>query len=139
EERYEHFDNGLESAKAFFDEKGMPAAALGKMHRMSFAYNPHRQLTSQRFWGVDDKPILVSVGCHEIRQAFDEQHRLGHVECRGPDGELRVGSMVHGGVAWPAGAAQVNVERGASLTNIFLGPTGEVVKRVDCSKAQCYR
>lgn len=142
ETRFTYGPDGRVASRAFFDDKGKPATALGKVARFTYRYDPLGGLLSSAMFDTSGNPIASSIGCHDLAQSFDEKHRLAVVECRGPTGALaaHVG-LIYGGIEWPAGAARMQIERSTTIFNSYFDPNNKPTKRVDCTKREtpCYR
>jgi serine/threonine protein kinase len=139
--RYAYGADGRQESSTFYDAAGKPATALGGAARTSLRYDESGGIVSQTYFGTDDQPIVASIGCHVLALSYDDRHRLAAIECRGLKAELLAAALVYRQISWPAGAAKVVVERDAGVFNVFSGPSGTVVKRVDCARPTepCYR
>ena len=143
ETRNTYGEDGRLATSTFHDETGRQVTALGKTARMTFRYDALGGLVSEAYFGVDQAPIEAVIGCHELRSSYDTSHRLARVECLDVTGQIHaIRGLVSNGITWPLGAARVDIDRSGPVpVNVYSGPTGQQVKRVECKKAEqsCYR
>jgi serine/threonine protein kinase len=134
---------GLPVEVAYFDESGAPSPSLGNVAKRSERFDPLGSPVSQRSFGVDGQPVVDSTKTHEIRQAYDDLHRLVRIEARDAAGEYpATTALSFNGVSWPTTAARVEIVReGAKLENRFYDKNGKEVSKVDCTslETRCYR
>ncbi|MBI4956135.1 MAG: serine/threonine protein kinase [Myxococcales bacterium] len=141
ETRIEYGDDGRERARAFFDDKGQPEAALGGVARIALRRDALGGEVSQSFFAADGQPTDSAIGCHEIRRAYDDHHRLESIECRNTAGMLQGSHMTLDGVTWPEGAARVVVTRGDHVKNLFVDSEQRMVASLGCASPSvpCHR
>lgn len=140
---FDYGADGLARMESFFDEKG--AAALGRgAAQIERRYSAVGKTQIESYLDKDGQAMMNKLGFASIMFQYDVQQRLAQIELQDVDGKPRAGrSYAYGGVSWPPGAAKMAVQREKDglILNLFLGPDGKVVKRVDCSEitTACYR
>lgn len=143
ERRYDHGADGRPRLESFFDEKGAPAQALGAA-QIERKYTAVGKKLTESYLDKDGQPVTNKFGVASITFQYDVQQRLSLIQLQGADGQPKAArSFTYEGVAWPAGAAKVSLDRETDgrLANVFLGPDDKVVKRVECADLllPCYR
>ena len=138
--RFVYAPDGVSYEVRYFDEQGRPSPANGTVGRHVFTFDRLAGLESVKSLDADGTPVQPTTGCSELRRTYDTAHRLASIECRGTDGEFAASNIILEAIRWAPHAARVVIERdGTGVTNAYFDVNGELLTRVACGAARCFR
>jgi hypothetical protein len=131
----------VSSVASYFDERGAPALANGTVASYATLRDRLGAISNVRSLDTNGDLVTPTTGCADLARKYDPTHRLATIECRDPDGALAASNLIVDGVTWPHASARVVVDREGNVVsgNSFFGTDGNLVKRVECGQARCYR
>lgn len=140
ETRYEYDSRGLLSKTAYFDELGLPAAALGDTYSLVFTYDELGSQSSLATFGKDGPVLDRNILVHRVDWRFDDRHRIAQIFLLDDKGEeVKVNKIWLGDVKWPEAASRVELRRdGKQLFNDFFDWHGTRIETRDCATRPCH-